>query len=457
MASLCQSCVVETKNVRHDLPYRLLEPRPRGPADRPQALSGLRQLTTASAGQAREHRSRSRRDIHNPWSRNIGDNAGRKAGPPCSAKAAAPTAVRNSPLAWHGIVDRLFFEPRYTGKELVTSYLAIAYCDAVFHGSATVFLVQPFCRCLGRGNWQSTMASISLRDKAKRTFPDVYARYVGWQRSKQRLRVAEILSSLDPPQHYDSEFDALQTSHTQYWPDYRYDFYSTWARGYERAGKLLKLESLRRPNLDVFEMGCGDGMTGHALASYGHCVTLNDTEDWRDSRVRKLAFVQGNVCGRLSIAPESFDLLISYNTFEHIEDPSSGLSEMIRLCRKGGHIFIEFNLLYCSPLGLHAFSFLMPYPQFLFSPSFVEEKVKELGANDLGQNLPFLQPTNKWRLSQFRQLWRSSECEVVSLIEERVEERFLEMVLKFPRAFCGRELNVEDLIVNGISVLLRKR
>jgi hypothetical protein len=96
------------------------------------------------------------------------------------------------------------------------------------------------------------------------------------------------------------------------------------------------------------------------------------------------------------------------------------------------------------------------HPQFLFSPGFIEAKVRELGANGLGQSLALLQPTNKWRISQFRQLWRSCGCEIVSLNEERVEDKFLEMVLRFPRAFCGRGFRAEDLTVCAVSVLLRK-
>jgi len=98
----------------------------------------------------------------------------------------------------------------------------------------------------------------------------------------------------------------------------------------------------------------------------------------------------------------------------------------------------------------------MPYPQFLFSPQLIETKVRELGVNDLGHEFHCLQPTNQWRLAQFRELWRDSGCEVVSLIESP-EERHLGVVTEFPRAFCGRGLTVEDLVIQGVSVLLRKK
>jgi SAM-dependent methyltransferase len=296
---------------------------------------------------------------------------------------------------------------------------------------------------------------LSLRD-LKRTFPGMYDHYVQHEVRKMLKQVAAIVASPEPPQRYDAEFDTIQSSFKPWWGDYGYDAYSTWARGCERAVSLLKLEPARRPALSVFEAGTGDGMTGWVLASYGHQVTLNDADDWRDDRARSLPFVQGSVCSRLPLAAESFDLLLSYNGFEHIEDPKAGLEEMVRLCKPGGHIFIQFDPLFCSPLGLHAFSFMMPYPQFLFSEPFIDRKVKELGVNDLGQTQPFLQPTNKWRLGQFRALWRSCGCDVVDL-SEVAEHRFLGTILKFPKAFSGNHLTVEDVTVKAITVLLRKK
>jgi SAM-dependent methyltransferase len=256
----------------------------------------------------------------------------------------------------------------------------------------------------------------------------------------------------------DEHFERLQRSYTQWWPEYGYDEYSTWARGCERAMKLLRIANLSGRNLAVFEAGCGDGMTGHALAGYRKTSTivLNDTDDWRDERAKSFPFIKGDICRRLHLDSDSFDLVISYNTFEHIDDPAGALAELVRLCKRGGYIHVEFNPLYCSPLGLHAFSFLMPYPQFLFSSALIETKIRELGVQDLGKTFTCLQPTNKWRIAQFRELWRGTNCEVISLAEER-NERHLGVVMEFPQAFCGRGLTVEDLVVEGISVLLRKK
>jgi SAM-dependent methyltransferase len=302
-----------------------------------------------------------------------------------------------------------------------------------------------------------------LKDTAKKAFPDAYAGYLRWRYKRIPLanRVGPILMSTTVPATYDDEFDTLQNSHAKWWDDYRYDRYSTWARGRERVSKLLTLAPELRAlkELATFEAGCGDGMTSSALASYigeGGRVILNDTDDWRDERARSFPFVKGDICAELPLPSESFDLAVTYNTFEHVSDPQAALRELVRVCKKGAYILIDFAPLFCSALGLHAFSFRMPYPQFLFSTTMIEQKVKELGVEDLGQTHDSLQTTNRWRIAQFRDLWHSSGCDVVSLTEE-VDDRHLGLVTQYPNAFSGRGLTLDDLLVWGVVILLRKR
>jgi len=62
----------------------------------------------------------------------------------------------------------------------------------------------------------------------------------------------------------------------------------------------------------------------------------------------------------------------------------------------------------------------------------IEAKVMEPGANHLGQNLALPQPTNKWRISQFS-FGVHEDVKSNRLNEEPVEDKFLEIALRFPR------------------------
>jgi SAM-dependent methyltransferase len=282
-----------------------------------------------------------------------------------------------------------------------------------------------------------------------------------WVAQRKRRRyiagVQSLLSELGPSRCYDSEalFAKLQREYLA--PDpYGYDTYSTWRRGTERAQSILNLSELRQPGQRVLELAAGDGMTAEQLSGYGHAVTVCDLEDWRDARARSFAFLQCDICEGIPLEDDSFELIYSYNAFEHLADPASAFGEIERICRPGGLVLLSFGPLYCSPWGLHAYRALnMPYPQYLFSREFVDEKVKLLGLYALGRDMSSIQPLNGWRLAQYQQLWHGGWFQI---LEERVQEDWthLGMVVRFPEAFRGRGLRVTDLVAGGVHVLLKK-
>lgn len=293
-----------------------------------------------------------------------------------------------------------------------------------------------------------------VKDKA---LSRVQARHEDALSKETHDEVSKILACTEAPQFYDSEdvFGRLQTAFPRL-PEYGYDPFSTWSRGVERSRDLIQLSDLREPGAKVLEAAAGDGMTGYMLSCYGHDVTLTDLEDWRDVRAKDTAFVGCNLCADLPLDSDSFDLIFSFNAFEHLEAPDITLSELVRVCKQGGLIHLSFNPLYASPWGLHAYrSLLMPYPQFLFSPSFIDRKLEELNIYDLGKQRTTLQPLNQWRVSQFGNLWETSNCSVVDLRHDTIFS-FLDVVKQFPKAFGGLGLTLEDLTTSGIHITLKK-
>ncbi|MEW5804247.1 MAG: class I SAM-dependent methyltransferase [bacterium] len=277
---------------------------------------------------------------------------------------------------------------------------------------------------------------------------------------QQRRKVVSklLLRSDEAPHYYDSDevFERLQRSYRPL-PEYGYDTYNTWKRGTERTLNLLEITKLHAPGLTMLDAACGDGMTGYALSCYGHRVTLTDIEDWRDIRAKELPFMPANLSIELPLDSNSFDLIYSYNAFEHLDDPSVALRELVRVCKKGGYIYIEFGPIYSSPWGLHSYRTIrMPYPQFLFSKSFLEVKLEKLGVYDLGRKCFSLQPLNQWRVSDFDSLWQHSQCEIVSH-SAFVDNTHLDIIKKFHLAFTGMGLTIEDVTTQALVVMLRKK
>jgi len=186
-------------------------------------------------------------------------------------------------------------------------------------------------------------------------------------------------------------------------------------------------------------------------------VELLDTEDWRDRRARHLSFHCGDICSGIRLTGGLFDVVFSYNTFEHLQDPHTALEEIVRILKPGGAAFLSFGPLFWSPWGLHAFETLfVPYPQVLFSEDVVKEALGVLGIRDLGRERDALQPLNGWRSSDFERLWRDSGCRVEYL--ERIRNTsHLDILLENPETVRGRNLSFDDLTVYGQQVVLVKR
>jgi len=184
---------------------------------------------------------------------------------------------------------------------------------------------------------------------------------------------------------------------------------------------------------------------------------LSDMDDWRDERAKPLEFLAGRLEDGLNTPENFFDLAVSFNAFEHYADPALCLQRILRACKPGGIILVDFGPLYCTATGLHCHRALrMPFPQFLFSAEFVRQKIQQIKNEDLGKKTDNLQPLNQWRPGRFRDLWRAEGYDIVSEDEFRTLAG-LEIVLRYPEAFCGRGLDWDDLTIVRLRAVLRKR
>lgn len=236
---------------------------------------------------------------------------------------------------------------------------------------------------------------------------------------------------------------------------YDYDDLSLWLRASRRIARLAELGALKANPCRVLEICGGDGMVSALLTELGHQVVMVDQSDWRHARAQDVQFVECDVDTGLPFREGEFDLLVSYNAFEHVKQPDAVLAEMRRVCRSGGKLLLDFGPLYASPFGLHAWNLPLPWPQFLLSPALLAQVISSRSLSDLGTSQDTLQPTNGWSLARFRELWAHSGCTIEHLAEDE-DHRFLELVTEFPAAFRGRGLTFEDLVKNSIEIVLAR-
>jgi SAM-dependent methyltransferase len=304
----------------------------------------------------------------------------------------------------------------------------------------------------------SNSANLSSLKRVRQSLSKL-RRKTGDFRERQSLqRISGILKSTGPAETVRAErsFELLQSRYAPR-PEYGYDPVSVWQRATSRSVKLVSLPGLDTPGKQILDIGTGDGVLGAVLNAFGHSSTLVDQEDWRHEPAKKVRFVAADCCDHLPFDDASFDLICSFNSFEHFPEPEKVFAEILRVVKPGGWIYLDFGPLYSSPWGLHAYRALrMPYPQFLFSEEFVREKLREIGIWDLGKKRTELQFLNQWPVARFDQLWNQATCKVVSS-KRSIDESELKLVLQFPEAFRGRGLSVEDLTAASITVSIQKQ
>jgi len=101
-----------------------------------------------------------------------------------------------------------------------------------------------------------------------------------------------------------------------------------------------------RPNDEILETGCGVGYGSQMLSERAHSVVAFDYSPAALEYARErhsapnLTYLLMD-CHRLALADTSFDLVVSFEVFEHLEAPLDYLSECRRVLRPGGRLVLS--------------------------------------------------------------------------------------------------------------------
>ena len=277
----------------------------------------------------------------------------------------------------------------------------------------------------------------------------------------KRSKIESILSSSSPADtsKADVELPSLLAKTKSREINYGYAPIDLWHRAIKRCNELLTIDTISDPGKRVLDIGCGDGMLGCLLDAFGHDVELIDMEDWRCEQAKTVKFTAGKVDGGTMAFPDnSFDLLVSYNVFEHLDSPQACFNDAARLLKPGGVLFISVNPIFNCDWGYHAYRAVpIPYCQHLFDRELLNEKIREIGIQDLGRELTDPQSLNEWKWSEFSSLFSSEPR--LELIDLKLQKsiQHLKWILEFPNSFQGRGLSYDDVSVAGFQVTLRKK
>lgn len=156
---------------------------------------------------------------------------------------------------------------------------------------------------------------------------------------------------------------------------------------------FLESDGLTFAGKQVADIGCGDGIIDAGVASKlapaelnGFDVRPTDT-DALAKTLQELAGLDGipeNLRFALSSATEipadrkSFDIVMSWSTFEHVSNPISMLGEIRRIVKDDGVVFIQVWPFFRSEHGGHLWTAVDgSFPHLLRAPHEVEATISD--------------------------------------------------------------------------------
>jgi SAM-dependent methyltransferase len=120
-----------------------------------------------------------------------------------------------------------------------------------------------------------------------------------------------------------------------------------WRAGQDRRLAMILRAAGERIHGRVLENGCGVGMFAEKLAEHGGTVIGLEYDFERAAEAHTRAPQIINAAGEYLPFPKaSFDLILSHEVIEHVQDDRAAIREMVRALRPGGRI-----VLFCPNRG----------------------------------------------------------------------------------------------------------
>jgi SAM-dependent methyltransferase len=227
------------------------------------------------------------------------------------------------------------------------------------------------------------------------------------------------------------------------------------ARGAARRAALEAGAGTRPAEGASLEIGSADAMTSAELAHAGWRATAIDIDTSRtDARAAAAGVtVRQMDATRLDFPDASFDLVFSFNVFEHLPDPAATFAEMTRVLRPGGLAYVAFTGLRWSPHGAHMYKVIgVPYVTVLFDEGDV---LAYLRARGLPDRFPWV---NDYSIERFREVFRSRADVLDTLHYGETRNRWhVGLIASYPAVFRAHAPSFDSLLVDSVHARFRRR
>ena len=180
----------------------------------------------------------------------------------------------------------------------------------------------------------------------------------------------------------------------------------------EVAGRFLRyFPELNLQGKEVLEIGCGYGGSAARFAELGAKRVIGLEPFQKPCKEARAFVAEKGVSGakfvvglgeQIPLQSNFFDVITSYDVFEHVEDLEKVLDECLRILKPGGILFAVFPPFY-HPTGAHLDTWIsrMPWSNVLFRCETIIKAVAELlrGRNDGFSPMPMRPKDRLWALN----------------------------------------------------------
>lgn len=212
-----------------------------------------------------------------------------------------------------------------------------------------------------------------------------------------------------------------------------------WKRWDRRYGMIKRRRSIERfaPAGRMLEVGCGTGSFLNEMRQYGWDVVGVEPNAYASdyARTRFGMEIFSGTLEQFDAAPESFDIVASWNVLEHLPTPAQDMRRMGRLLKRGGLLVMGFPSVESLDRKLFGSAWLgwdLPRHLYLFPRASLEAFLAQNGLHVIaiecpaGSYLSFLLSLQMALRKHFRSNWQQVDFVV------QIARQFPIRLLAFP-------------------------
>lgn len=160
-----------------------------------------------------------------------------------------------------------------------------------------------------------------------------------------------------------------------------------------------------------------------------------------------------------NLPDQSFDLVCSWRTLEHIGDPRVAFAEMFRVLRPGGYAYHEYNPFFAIDGGHSLVTLDIPWGHVRFDRSNIERYLQQFRPNETERALRYYDESlNRMTIADLDGFATSAGFEVLAVIPRTRTEDLIRVDAKLLDAAQQNypSITLNDLISRIVRVVLRR-